>query len=109
MSIAKVPHDYSRAAIANVFREAKKWLNTGKTGSFQIFICLAIRHHVMHLPCAFDAIHVVSSRIAPYKTVEDWVLVNCLDVEEEYPSDDEFQAFRHRWLDALIEEFSQEA
>ena len=55
---------------------------------------------------------VIGRRIIGYAFLDSWVIANIPGAREfeksDYPAfQREMQAFRHRWLDALIEEFSK--
>lgn len=102
--------------IAKVFRKAKTILAKNKAECFargfdnkliyQEYICHSILESCGPSVPRVAALNVVQSRLGGYYSLETWVLRNIPNVG--YPvNKDDMQAYRHRWLDALIEEFSQ--
>ena len=50
---------------------------------------------------------IIRQRMGHNGTLNDWVWVNIFNTAPEtYPSDEDMKAYRLRWLDALIKEFS---
>lgn len=74
------------------------------------FICLAILEARLKLFITkaqeFAAINVIEQRLTKNMTVEDY-LRQVVKVPASELTFDNMQAFRHRWVDALIVEFSQ--
>ena len=104
-----------RQEIAEIFRQAKKVLAKNRSdcdyrfngGSpHEEFICHAIERVGRYSYYRDPALAVIQSRLGDVLSLESWVIRNVPSAG--YPVDkDEMQAYRHRWLDALIEEFSQ--
>jgi len=103
----------SRLAIANAFRLAKQRLARNSEELFapgaSRYICYALADVTLPWGVLNNASNVVCDRIRPYAFLEDWLNAkipdyDCLEYEERR---DNVQAYRHRWLDALIEEFSK--
>lgn len=103
----------TNAEIAEAFRAAKKRLarerNEWRMGQKYEFICHALRHST---PAGNQATKIVNARLDSCGTVTSWVITYAPGAKElantdPVKFDNEVQAFRHRWLDALIEEFSK--
>jgi len=110
-----------RLAVADAFRRAKDFLlaaagfpNPGQSR----YICCALDlslplHHTREMRLGNDmAESVIGRRIIGCAFLDSWVIANIPGAREfsktDYPAfQHEMQAFRHRWLDALIEEFSK--
>lgn len=103
-----------RIEIANVFRDAKSRLAKNAAEcrpsnlTYEEYICWAIAllqgNHLPHAKSA--AKKVISDRLGEDYSLETWVISNIPGMY--FPVDkNELQAYRHRWLDALIEEFSR--
>ncbi len=95
--------------LAKIFREAKANLSTGygQTGS-EVFICHAIDNTSFDMGIG-EAIDIIQTRLNGLTSIEDWLVHNkYLEKNElvEYTRIGQIQAFRHRWLDSLIKEFS---
>jgi hypothetical protein len=98
--------------IAAAFKEAKKVLaSNGEqtramkpdgTYVWEEYICHALYRSLQ--PGRIDAQEVILERISPWSSLQTWVSMNVV----EDPSSDDMQAYRHRWLDALITEFENE-
>ena len=72
------------------------------------YICSAIAHtqydsHNLMRPAAYAARNVIMDRLG-YRTVERYLIYK-VGVPKKHLTDKNIQAFRHRWLDSLIEEF----
>lgn len=120
--------------IAEAFRQAKKslWAGSGSSAIRQdhgrgkrLFICHAIsdasfdtdrlfRYSAISARCRrpdHRAIKIVNDRLGGYLTLEDWVRGNIPGYRRAGRHDaltwKTMQDFRHRWLDALIVEFSK--
>ena len=100
----------SNRQIANVFRAAKKILWDGNSRNhFNIHhICSAISrtnydYYKFSRPAAWAARNVIMDRLG-YRTVERYLIYK-VGVPKKHLTDKNIQAFRHRWLDSLIEEF----
>lgn len=102
-----------RLAVGEAFKAAKKYLYSGKGDmgpKHRNHICyslvLAQNYNMNLADAAFTAMDIVSSRLGKSSTVTSW-----LNKQKEVNPDDmttkNIQAYRHRWLDALIEEFSK--
>lgn len=110
-TIVKTYTKKERKAIAGAFRAAKKYL---RDSDYPVFgkgdnrgICAAISDAAGNGECTFvsedDACHVIRTRLYGYTFVTQWLRGH------GYPTNDEnvVQEYRHRWLDALIKEFSK--
>jgi len=101
---------------SQVFKQAKKYLWTGDLNdSFDksMYICHAISDvgdiygRYYHTPYE-RAKRLIHFRIAPHYDLESWVRSNVKGshkVLNKASGTKQLQAYRHRWLDALIEEF----
>lgn len=102
---------------SQVFKQAKKYLWDGEVGSMRMehspYICHAIsdvgyiygRHY--HTPYE-RAKRFIQFSIAPHYDLENWVRANVrgsYKVLNKAGGAKQLQAYRHRWLDSLIEEF----
>lgn len=105
--------DVTNTEIANAFRAAKKRLattrNEWRMGQKKEFICHALDRSI---PAGNKAAKIVNERLDSCGTVTSWVITNApgareMADKEPIKFDDEVQLFRHRWLDSLIEEFSE--
>lgn len=70
------------------------------------YICFAVDIAMGHSPGrggTYSAKEVIMDRLGGYATVNGWLCKNISGFE--YATMDDIQAYRHRWLDALIEEF----
>jgi len=103
-----------RKEIAAVFRAAKKYLWNGRAygpnpGNW-VYICFAIddtrRQGGKSGQAADNATSVIQDRLTPRGCVDSWLAHEAkVDVSLLHPAN--VQAYRHRWLNALIEEFSK--
>ncbi len=105
-----------RKEIAEIFRQAKTILAkdrydcssyrvNGHT-QYETYICHAIEKVGRFARYRDPALAVIQDRLGNVCSLESWVICNIPSIH--FPVDeDEMQAYRHRWLDALIEEFSQ--
>lgn len=92
-----------RKQIASALRGAKKRLRSGAETNKTPFICWA-------LPCSkagYNTRREIMRRLGGAATVKGWLQNNYHIYSGQYISREEIQAYRHRWVDALIEEFSQ--
>lgn len=115
-----------RQEIAKAFKRAKALLaneNEIEFGQVTVkgkhrWICYAIDwstptdHTSAERDAHEEAEYIVSTRLGQKAYLDGWVIENCRAAEELELSNRpqfqrEMQAFRHRWLDALIEEFSK--
>jgi hypothetical protein len=101
-----------KAQIAGAFRAAKRRLWDGRLdGRGDAYICLALASAKYSGEISGHAARwaeeVVMSRISPDNTVANWLRHNAgVDPEVAVIPPRDLQAYKHRWLDALIEEFS---
>lgn len=102
-----------RKEIASVFRAAKKYLWDGKScgtkpGTWD-YICFAIDDTLKKSSKPYEAVanatYVIQARLTPRGCVESW-LANEANVDNSLLRPANVQAYRHRWLNALIKEFS---
>lgn len=71
------------------------------------YICNALKDQTVYYAPASDAIDIIMERMEGLDPLSDWVWARVLQRDTEcYPSYDDMHAFRLRWLDSLIEEFS---
>ena len=103
-----------RKEIAEIFRQAKKVLAKDRYdcssyrvnghAQYETYICHAIEK--VGGFARYPALAVIQARLGNVYSLESWVIRNIPSIH--FPVDaDEMQAYRHRWLDALIEEFSR--
>lgn len=98
--------------IGQAFKNAKSLLFDGHSGGEEIFMCHAIRDGsadwLRPTAATIRALAIIEHRLHPYATVEEWVGVNIPGADKDARNipRKEIQAFRHRWLDSLIKEFS---
>ena len=102
-----------RALIATTFKAAKEWLWDGEEyqrPNQKAAICYAVsaaaETSMTRLFGYSLALDVVMARLQPEVMVTNY-LRKQVKVPEEQMTWKNIQAFRHRWLDSLIEEFSQ--
>lgn len=108
--------------VSQVFKQAKRYLWNGKQGWMHkgetAYICHAINtaayKNGFHDEDSWQyapykrAKRIIQQRIDPYHELGDWVRKN---VKGSYKTlnkinaHEQMQAYRHRWLDALIKEF----
>lgn len=104
-----------RRLICEAFKAAKPWLahtNQDDTyGRDPLFICLALER--TDAPGKYLAGNLIMSRLGEHHTVSAWLHANVINARRAlnrrgYEARTELiQEYRHRWLDALIEEFSK--
>jgi hypothetical protein len=98
-----------RKKIAQAFKRAKKilWRGTGTPG--RMHICYAIDETTSDCYSRKEACRVIMSRLDGEHTVSRYLftLAERGVVKREHLTNENIQMFRHRWLDALIEEFSK--
>ena len=106
-----------RKEIAEIFRQAKKVLAkdrydcssyrvNGHT-QYETYICHAIGKVGLFARYRDPALAVIHDRLDNVYSLETWVISNIPGMY--FPVDkNEMQAYRHRWLDSLIEEFSND-
>lgn len=105
----------NRALIHAALVDAKSRLSIGVNDLGTTYICWAICHpYEMSTPGQRMAQNMIMSRIKGYGTVSAWLAHNTLGSFREWMREvrseqyvDAIQAYRHRWLDSLIEEFSK--
>ena len=104
---------------SQVFKQAKKYLWDGDYDVYaqmdvEIYICHAIEEvaeHNAHQSYYMQYTHakrLIQFRIAPHYDLENWVRANVKGAHKvlnKAGGAKQMQAYRHRWLDALIEEF----
>jgi hypothetical protein len=100
----------TRALILDALLAAKPFLATTLPCCKERYICTAIS---TASECGYSdaagarlARAMIEERIAPLYTIESWLSINVPDAyDARYKN--VVQQYRHRWLDALIEEFSK--
>jgi len=90
--------------IAQVFRDAKMVLNSGRKLGQTSFICCAIGMTYTDFYMAENAKQIIRERIAPYDTLESW-LEMVAKIPRKQLTVRNIQKYRHAWLDSLIKEF----
>jgi hypothetical protein len=106
--------DYSRwerLEIERAFSLAKNHVSmTYSIGAKEQFICHALRRlhdrRIISTIAYDDAVGVIMERLRPYGNCVESYLTYVGIEHGAYPRD-EVQKYRHRWLDALIEEFGK--
>ena len=98
-----------RLAIAQALKNAKPYLSHGNDNKEE-FICFSIELGVQRIPqhrAARLAKHVIMERLDGCFTAEDWLKYTVGIAAVNRAGFVALQAWRHRWLDSLIEEFSK--
>ena len=107
--------DYERRHIASAFKNAKEFLwdglGTCQPLASERYICAALTRaqtvSQIRLFGCVNARNIIAERMnSRARTLELWLSIRA-NVPTEQLSDENMQAYRHRWLDALIAEFSQ--
>ena len=103
----------NRKKIHEALVAAKPYLWDGKQSHCEtehLYICFAIDHAEDHagLPwrCGVLAEEEIARRLQPEIAVHSWLRYKA-KIPKELLTEKNVQAYRHRWLDALIEEFSK--
>lgn len=102
-----------RKEIAEIFRQAKKVLAKDLSDlSYRVNGRTQYEEYIYHAIekvggfARYPALAVIQARLGNVYSLETWVIRNIPGMY--FPVDkNELQAYRHRWLDALIEEFSR--
>lgn len=100
-----------RKAIAKAFRAAKKhlWDGCGESANYST-ICYSIEAAMSRDQCSrgggYNAKGVVMGRLGDSCTVVGW-LIDKRFISGNTHNGKTVQEYRHRWLDALIKEFSK--
>lgn len=106
-----------RERILRALKAAKQPLSdTYMIGEREQYICFALYQTVRFGASSYedylDAKNLVMKRLAPFNCVEEWLRAN-VGLKSYYAAkeqnQDVIQEYRHRWLDALIEELSRPA
>jgi hypothetical protein len=96
--------------IADILRKAKNHLNDGLWGvpGRKTYICFAISvaDQYRESRAAKAAQKMIHSRIKGHGTVDAWLWA-VAKIPKRQMTRRNVQAYRHRWLDALIAEFSK--
>lgn len=106
-----------RERILRALKAAKQPLSdTYMIGEREQYICFALYQTVRFGASSYedyrDAKNLVMKRLAPFNCVEEWLKANVghkAFYAAQQKNQDVVQEYRHRWLDALIEEFSNPA
>ena len=106
-----------RERILRALKAAKQPLSdTYRIGEREQFICFALYRTVRFGASSYedylDARNLILERLAPFNCVEDWLKANVghkAFYAARQKNQDVIQEYRHRWLDALIKEFSRPA
>jgi hypothetical protein len=99
-----------RSKVEKILKLAKPRLSDGYGhGDFE-FLCHAI-HDTHRAGISIDDIHevrvMIMDRIQPYSTVQTWLDYRIGQDKVRKAGYRVMQDYRHRWLDALIQEFSK--
>lgn len=106
-----------RERILRALKAAKQPLaDTYRIGECEQYICFALYRTVRFGASSYedylDTRNLILERLAPFNCVEDWLKAN-IGHKAFYAAlqknQDVIQEYRHRWLDALIEELSRPA
>lgn len=98
-----------RAEIATAFRAAKKYLavdHRTRGGKLSRYICYALQAADGHYSGKRRAREIITTRLGGESSVRGYLLY-VVGIPARQLSIEKIQAFRHRWLDSLIEEFSK--
>lgn len=107
-----------RERILRALRAAKQPLSdTYRIGEAEQYICFALYRTVRFGASSYGdyilAKEMIMERLAPFNCVEDWLKLKGVGLASYYAAVDQnpdvVQKYRHRWLDALIKEFSSPA
>lgn len=103
----------SRKQIHKALIKAKKHLARNNnecywfvTSQRESYICYAIKYYIPNEEVVDATRDIIERRLAPCGSVPQW-LERVAKVPEHLLTTDNVQAYRHRWLDSLIEEFSK--
>lgn len=95
---------------SNPFRDAKKYLRKDENSNGELFICYAINIAMIHRKVKTSqyllAQQIVMSRLGGCTSVSDWLRTHP-DVNNHDLTIDNRQAYRHRWLDHLADEWDK--
>lgn len=100
----------SRKQIAAAFTLAKRGLAKSHREIMneegEEFICRAL-DHLWQTAAAEDAKHIIKTRfgLSNYGTIYAW-LDDVAKIDPELLTNDNVQAYKHRWLDSVIKEFN---
>jgi hypothetical protein len=94
-----------RRQIVEALKACKQYLWDGErdVGDKAYCICFALRRTFLH--GAYLAVDVIDARIGEGNSLGRWLRYRGIPWKEL--TDDNMQAYRHAWVDQLIEEFSQ--
>lgn len=122
MSEFRLPYNTTTSNLVTALKETKRYLGTEsrvESGKSR-FICHAADRILLPFRYVIAVQRLVQSRLGNCTTVESWLACNVKGLNLNHlgvlsytdtwqPVDPvEVQAYRHRWLDSLIEEFSSE-
>ena len=99
----------TRKQIAKAFKAAKPYLKTYNTPvgvERTSFICFALEYSKTPCYVVDAAARVIMDRLHPNSTVYGWLLHQA-KIPKHDLTPENVQAYRHRWLDSLIKEFSK--
>jgi len=104
-----------KSEIANAFRNCKRFLKSPEdlVGGHTPWICISLQKAELKgwvtVEGARAAEKIIKERIEGYVFVSDWLRANVPEArtipKAQWP--EVVQAYRHRWVDALIKEFSK--
>ena len=99
-----------RKAIADAFRQAKKYLNKGDFGFKTKYICYALDDAYVNGKIDRNthkkARNIIRERLYPYDELITWLMLSA-GIPTEQLTNSNMQKYRHAWLNLLIKEFSQ--
>lgn len=104
-----------RRRLYQAFKAAKPKLSKGvfDTGDKYYYICYAIANSNASRVCKDLATDLISKRLEGYVFLTSWLAGKVpkyrkfKETAQSWELRDQEQLYRHRWLDALIEEFSE--
>lgn len=113
-------HDYTptqRAEMHEAFVSAKQrmWISASDRGKYSSYICYSLPPTIS-AECMRNCLDLIKSRLGRFSNsikpaydhdVDSW-LFHVAKIPSEQLTYNNVQAYRHRWLDSLIEEFSKE-
>jgi len=104
-----------RQHIHKALKAAKPLLSRSKVHSVvagkAAYLCWALEDsnsngEISNLACEVTK-KMIMDRLDSHITVRDWLITNVGFYEVKRAGEDAMQEYRHRWLDALIKEFSK--
>lgn len=94
-------NEITRKEIAKEFKKAKDHLAKNNSSGKTNYICYAL--YYSNNKVTDKCVSIILSRIRPYSYADSWAEANGYK-----PKNNDYQKWRHAWLDKLIEEFSHD-